>query len=122
MNLRRSAHALWHVLICNSAMATELVNGDSSTSKQLPERLRQYIEGVPKAELHVHIEGTLEPELMFEIAVRNGVALKGTIDSHRDKRRSFKVSVSGALRYCQGRAWGCRSIALYRGSTKGGRG
>lgn len=30
---------------------------------------------LPKAELHVHIEGTLEPELAFELAVRNGVAL-----------------------------------------------
>ena len=31
---------------------------------------------MPKAELHVHIEGSLEPELMFEIADRNGIALK----------------------------------------------
>jgi adenine deaminase len=31
---------------------------------------------MPKAELHVHIEGSLEPELMFEIAGRNGIALK----------------------------------------------
>ncbi|MGZ4797867.1 MAG: adenosine deaminase [Acidimicrobiia bacterium] len=31
--------------------------------------------GVPKAELHLHIEGTLEPELMFSLAERNGVAL-----------------------------------------------
>lgn len=33
----------------------------------------EFLRGLPKAELHVHIEGTLEPELMFEIAKRNGI-------------------------------------------------
>jgi adenosine deaminase len=36
---------------------------------------RSYVAGLPKAELHLHIEGTLEPELAFELAARNGVAL-----------------------------------------------
>jgi len=37
--------------------------------------LRELIDRLPKAELHVHIEGTLEPELMFELARRNRVQL-----------------------------------------------
>lgn len=35
----------------------------------------QFIRGLPKAELHLHIEGSLEPELMFELGRRNGIAL-----------------------------------------------
>ena len=35
----------------------------------------ELIRALPKAELHVHIEGTFEPELMFEIAQRNQVAI-----------------------------------------------
>jgi adenosine deaminase len=37
--------------------------------------LDQFVLGLPKAELHLHIEGSLEPELMFGLARRNGVAL-----------------------------------------------
>ena len=35
----------------------------------------ELIRALPKAELHVHIEGTFEPELMFEIAQRNQIAI-----------------------------------------------
>ncbi len=34
-----------------------------------------FIAGLPKAELHMHIEGSLEPEMMFALAKRNGVAI-----------------------------------------------
>ncbi len=46
-----------------------------------------FIAGLPKAELHVHIEGTLEPELLFRLAQRNGVALPhASVD---DLRRAY---------------------------------
>jgi len=34
-----------------------------------------FVQALPKVELHLHIEGTLEPDLMFELAARNGIQL-----------------------------------------------
>lgn len=37
--------------------------------------LETFFKGIPKAELHVHIEGTFEPELMFKIAKQNNISI-----------------------------------------------
>jgi adenosine deaminase len=52
--------------------------------------LATFARDLPKAELHLHIEGTLEPELMFELARRNGVSLPYA--SVEDVRRAYVFS------------------------------
>ena len=51
------------------------------------DRLPALLRAMPKAELHMHIEGSLEPELIFQIARRNGVALPYA--SVEDLRRAY---------------------------------
>lgn len=49
-----------------------------------------FIRGLPKVELHVHVEGTLEPEMMFAMAARNGVDLP--FDSVDDLRAAYEFT------------------------------
>ena len=51
---------------------------------------RAFILGLPKAELHLHLEGTLEPELMFELAARNDLTLP--YDSVEHARAAYEFS------------------------------
>ena len=49
-----------------------------------------FVDELPKAELHIHIEGSLEPELMFALARRNGVSLP--YDSVDALRKAYSFS------------------------------
>ncbi len=53
------------------------------------QNLDDFITGIPKAELHVHLEGTLEKEQMCEIGERNGVALPRSCTDLRDEAHHF---------------------------------
>ena len=48
----------------------------------------EFVRALPKAELHVHLEGTLEPELLFSLAQRNAVVLPW--DSVDDLRAAYE--------------------------------
>jgi len=51
---------------------------------------REYIQSLPKAELHMHLEGSLEPELMFQLAERNKIELPFRSVSDVEKAYQFK--------------------------------
>lgn len=54
------------------------------------DRIPGLLARMPKAELHIHIEGSLEPELIFALAQRNGVAIPYA--SVEDLRRAYAFS------------------------------
>nr|WP_235362562.1 hypothetical protein [Campylobacter subantarcticus] len=38
--------------------------------------MKTFLQNIPKVELHLHIEGSLEPKMMFELVKRNNIAFK----------------------------------------------
>jgi adenine deaminase len=55
-----------------------------------PDQRDAYIDRLPKAELHLHIEGSLEPEMLFALAQRNGVDIP--FASVEDIRKAYNFS------------------------------
>lgn len=53
-------------------------------------KITDYIKKIPKAELHLHIEGSFEPELMFEIAQRNQVKI--SYQSVEEVKKAYQFS------------------------------
>jgi adenosine deaminase len=64
--------------------------------------IRDFLAGLPKAELHLHIEGTLEPELKFQLAQRNGVALPYASAAEMRAAYDFDDLSSFLARYYEG--------------------
>ena len=52
-----------------------------------PDRLPELLRRMPKAELHIHIEGSLEPELIFQLAQRNQLEI--AYKSVEDLRKAY---------------------------------
>jgi adenosine deaminase len=64
--------------------------------------LAAFVRGIPKAELHLHIEGTLEPEMMFALARKHRLALRYTSVEQLRQAYSFSNLQSFLDIYYQG--------------------
>ncbi|OCL04657.1 adenosine deaminase [Glonium stellatum] len=51
--------------------------------------MEEYIAAMPKAELHVHIEGTIEPALVQQLAIRNNIPIPSSISSLADTSSGY---------------------------------
>ncbi len=81
--------AAWRTPVCYALRmtASSFAAGSPGLRAIAADRLPALLQAMPKAELHMHIEGSLEPELIFQLAQRNGVPLPYA--SVEDLRRAY---------------------------------
>jgi adenosine deaminase len=73
-----------HYIFARASLGTVCYNAmlNNVNVKRISMNINKFIHNLPKAELHVHLEGTLEPELMLALAERNNVSLLyNTVDA-----------------------------------------
>jgi adenine deaminase len=75
--------------------------------------IKDFIKGIPKAELHVHIEGTFEPELMLQIAGRNKKKIKYKTISELENAYKFNNLQDFLDIYYEGAAVLCKERDFY---------
>lgn len=82
------------MLSITSVQALQPCKGDIVSAKLLPQMpddaVKKFIQELPKAELHVHLEGTMEPEQLMLFAQRNGIDVP--YHSIEDARRAYHFS------------------------------
>ena len=79
----------------------------SQPTKPNPAFLKKLIRSLPKAELHLHIEGTLEPELMLELA--RTIEVKIPYSKASEVRSAYGFAGLGSFLDIYSRAMGTRS-------------
>lgn len=74
-------------------------NGQQSQSQNSSDEMRRFLEAMPKAELHLHLEGTLSPETIVQISNRNGLDYFNTVEEVKKSLADRPPGLMGFLQH-----------------------